>query len=72
MPTAMTRRPGWTDDDYQRFYGASVPLARMARVEEVANLAVWLASDQASYCTGGDYAADGGVTAGKPPARPVA
>jgi 3alpha(or 20beta)-hydroxysteroid dehydrogenase len=69
MPTAMTRRPGWTDDDYQRFYGGTVPLARMARVEEVANLTVWLTSDQASYCTGGDYAADGGVTAGKPPAR---
>lgn len=71
MPTAMTRRPGWTDDDYQRHYGSSVPLARMARVEEVANLTVWLASDQASYCTGGDYAADGGVTAGKPPPRPA-
>ena len=71
MPTAMTRRPGWTDDDYQRFYGGTVPLARMARVDEVANLTVWLASDQASYCTGGDYAADGGVTAGKPPARPA-
>ncbi|MEO8691934.1 MAG: SDR family NAD(P)-dependent oxidoreductase [Acidimicrobiales bacterium] len=71
MPTAMTRRPGWVDADYERFYGASVPLARMARVDEVANLAVWLASDQASYCTGGDYAADGGVTAGKPPARPA-
>ena len=71
MPTAMTRRPGWTDDDYQRHYGSSVPLARMAHVDEVANLTVWLASDQASYCTGGDYAADGGVTAGKPPARPA-
>lgn len=71
MPTAMTRRPGWTDADYERHYGASVPLERMARVEEVANLTVWLASDQASYCTGGDYAADGGVTAGKPPARPA-
>jgi 3alpha(or 20beta)-hydroxysteroid dehydrogenase len=71
MPTAMTRRPGWTDEDYQRFYGGTVPLARMARVDEVANLTVWLASDQASYCTGGDYAADGGVTAGKPPPRPA-
>jgi 3alpha(or 20beta)-hydroxysteroid dehydrogenase len=71
MPTAMTRRPGWSDADYQRHYGASVPLERMANVDEVAKLVVWLASDQASYCTGGDYAADGGVTAGKPPARPA-
>ena len=69
LPTAMTRRPGWTQDDYQRHYGATVPLGRMGEVREVANLVVWLASDQASYCTGGDYAADGGVTAGKPPAR---
>ena len=51
--------------------GREVKIARMAHVDEVANLTVWLASDQASYCTGGDYAADGGVTAGKPPARPA-
>ncbi|HEV8298206.1 MAG TPA: SDR family oxidoreductase [Acidimicrobiales bacterium] len=67
MPTAMTRRPGWTDADYQRHYGSTVPLGRMAAVDEVANLVVWLASDQASYSTGGDFTADGGVTAGKPP-----
>ncbi len=66
MPTAMTRRPGWGDEDYQRFYGSTVALGRMAEVDEVANLIVWLASDQASYCTGGDYTADGGVTAGRP------
>ena len=66
MPTAMTRRPNWTDDDYQQFYGSTVALGRMARIDEVANLVVWLASDQASYCTGGDYTADGGVTAGRP------
>jgi 3alpha(or 20beta)-hydroxysteroid dehydrogenase len=70
MPTAMTRRPGWSDDDYQRHYGSTVPLGRMGQIDEIANLVVWLASDQASFCTGGDYTADGGVTAGKPPARP--
>ena len=67
MRTAMTRRPGWDDADYERHYGATVPLRRMGDVAEVAALVVWLASDQASYCTGGDYAADGGVTAGTPP-----
>jgi 3alpha(or 20beta)-hydroxysteroid dehydrogenase len=71
MRTAMTRRPGWTDDDYARHYGATVPLGRMGGVDEVANLVVWLASDQASFCTGGDYTADGGVTAGKPPPPPA-
>ncbi len=64
--TAMTRRPGWEDEDYERHYGATVPLRRMAELGEVADLVLWLASDQASYCTGGDYAADGGLGAGIP------
>ena len=66
LRTAMTRRPGWEDEDYERHYGATVPLRRMAELGEVADLVVWLASDQASYCTGGDYAADGGLGAGTP------
>ena len=66
LRTAMTRRPGWEDEDYQRHYGATVPLRRMAELGEVADLVIWLASDQASYCTGGDYAADGGLGAGTP------
>ena len=66
LRTAMTRRPGWEDEDYERHYGATVPLRRMAELGEVADLVVWLASDQASYCTGGDYAADGGLGAGSP------
>ena len=66
LRTAMTRRPGWDDEDYERHYGATVPLRRMAEFGEVADLVVWLASDQASYCTGGDYSADGGLGAGSP------
>lgn len=66
LRTAMTRRPGWEDEDYERHYGATVPLRRMGDLGEVADLVVWLASDQASYCTGGDYAADGGLGAGTP------
>ncbi len=69
MRTAMTRRPGWTDDDYEGHYETTVPLGRMADVDEVASLVTWLAGDDASYCTGGDYTADGGVTAGRPAAR---
>ena len=67
LRTAMTRRPGWEDEDYARHYGATVPLRRMAELREVADLVVWLASDQASYCTGSDFAADGGLGAGSPP-----
>jgi NAD(P)-dependent dehydrogenase (short-subunit alcohol dehydrogenase family) len=32
--------------------------------EEVAELAAFLASDKASFCTGGDYKIDGGLLAG--------
>ena len=42
----------------------SIPLGRIAEPAEVATLALFLASDEASYCTGGEYAVDGGVTAG--------
>ena len=39
---------------------AAQPIGRMAQPEEVANLAVYLCSDEASFITGADYYLDGG------------
>ncbi|MEO1654985.1 MAG: glucose 1-dehydrogenase [Bacteroidota bacterium] len=38
-----------------------VPMKRIGEPEEMATLAVFLASDAGSYCTGGAYVADGGL-----------
>jgi glucose 1-dehydrogenase len=40
---------------------AEIPLGRWGKPEEVAGLAVFLASDAASYCTGGTFFIDGGM-----------
>ena len=39
------------------------PLGRMAQADEVANLALYLASDESSYSTGSEFIVDGGLNA---------
>jgi NAD(P)-dependent dehydrogenase (short-subunit alcohol dehydrogenase family) len=46
-------------------YGAQ-PIPRIGRPVEVANLMVFLASDESSCCTGAEYLVDGGFLAGPP------
>ena len=43
----------------------ATPLGRYGTPEEVARLMLFLASDDASFCTGGVYMVDGGVSAGR-------
>lgn len=45
----------------------TVPQARFGTAEEVAKLALFLASDDSAHCTGGEFTVDGGMTAGFAP-----
>ena len=40
------------------------PLGRSLTLAEIANVILFLASDESSFCSGGDFAVDGGFTAG--------
>jgi NAD(P)-dependent dehydrogenase (short-subunit alcohol dehydrogenase family) len=44
---------------------AGTPLGRYGTPEEVAKVMLFLASDESSFCTGGVYMVDGGVSAGR-------
>ena len=45
------------------FVLSTVPMGRFGTNEEVANLALFLASDESTFCTGGIHMLDGGFTA---------
>jgi 3alpha(or 20beta)-hydroxysteroid dehydrogenase len=57
--TKMTERAGWSEADYERAY-ATTPIGRMAQPEEIAEAAVFLLSDRASFVTGSAMYVDGG------------
>jgi NAD(P)-dependent dehydrogenase (short-subunit alcohol dehydrogenase family) len=61
---ARTFSPNLSVADVFDRFGESHPLGRVGTPEEVAELVVFLASDRASFCTGGDYLIDGGLKAG--------
>lgn len=51
--------PGKEDEMFAKL-AASQPIGRMAKPEEIAKLALYLCSDEASFITGNDYPIDGG------------
>ena len=50
-------------DTVKKGYLSQVPLGRYGTNEEIATVALFLASDESSYCTGGVFMADGGFVA---------
>jgi len=50
----------WADEKTLNSFNQHLPMSRMAQPEEMVGLALYLASNQSSYTTGGVYTADGG------------
>jgi NAD(P)-dependent dehydrogenase (short-subunit alcohol dehydrogenase family) len=48
-------------EEVVKMYQSMVPIGRLARAEEMASAALFLASDQSSYMTGADLMNDGGI-----------
>jgi 3alpha(or 20beta)-hydroxysteroid dehydrogenase len=61
IDTGMTRIHG--GDAAMEWGGQRVALKRVGLPEDVVGIYVFLASDESSYCTGGEYTVDGGATA---------
>ncbi len=51
--------PGKEQEMFEKL-SKSQPIGRMGNVEEIANLILYLSSDEASFITGNDYSIDGG------------
>ena len=53
----------WGDEPILERFLQHLPLKRVGTSDDIAGLAVYLASDAAAYCTGGVYLIDGGYAA---------
>lgn len=62
IETPRWRSPGMDEPLFARRWLQMAPLGRFGKVEEVASLVLFFASDEASYITGQDIAIDGGFT----------
>jgi NAD(P)-dependent dehydrogenase (short-subunit alcohol dehydrogenase family) len=52
----------WQNEKWLNYFVKNAPIARMGTVDEIAGLALFLASSASGYCTGTIFTADGGVT----------
>ena len=59
--TAQARATGKTEDDVRAQFVARQPMGRLGSADEIAALAVYLASDEAAFTTGSVMISDGGM-----------
>jgi meso-butanediol dehydrogenase/(S,S)-butanediol dehydrogenase/diacetyl reductase len=63
IDTPLLRRSLDTIQGFSQATVAAIPMGRLGKPEEMANVVLFLASDLASYVTGAAFVADGGLTA---------
>lgn len=63
VDTPMLHPEGMASIDLSSVF-KKVPLQRIGTVDDVAELALFLASDRSAYCTGSEFVIDGGLLAG--------
>jgi len=51
----------FTDADVRARTERTIPLGRVGQPIDIANMALFLASDESSYCTGQEFVVDGGI-----------
>jgi 3alpha(or 20beta)-hydroxysteroid dehydrogenase len=71
VDTPMVRPTIESDHAIMRQLLADVPLARIGVPDDIANLVLFLASEESSFCTGAEFLVEGGRLAGPPSPRPV-
>lgn len=69
VDTAMRRKtvdnlPAEAQAELKAYVERSYPLGRIGRPDDLAGMAIYLASDEAAWTSGGIFAIDGGYTAG--------
>jgi 3alpha(or 20beta)-hydroxysteroid dehydrogenase len=63
IDTPMLDIPGMDKDAMNKAFRRAIPLGRMGTPEDIAGLCLFLASDDSSYISGGEFLIDGGTSA---------